>query len=173
MLNSQLPNDPPGTILVSKCLVGHPCRYDGKTKTAPRVEAFLKKIESDGLHWTPVCPEELGGLGTPRPPAHLTGGDGRKVWENGAHVTRVHDGKDVTQAFMKGARRALEMGGEHILFAILKARSPSCGSGETTIEGQRAKGDGVFTALLKKNKISVTTDENMEIPRGICGEDGE
>jgi uncharacterized protein YbbK (DUF523 family) len=65
------------------------------------------------------------------------------------------------------------MGGEHILCAILKARSPSCGSGETTIEGKRTRGDGVFTALLKKNRVHVTTDENMELPRSIGVDDGE
>jgi uncharacterized protein YbbK (DUF523 family) len=173
MLNSRPPSDQPGTILVSKCLVGHPCRYDGKTKSAPQVKAFLKRVESQGLQWTPVCPEELGGLGTPRPAAHLLGGDGNEVWQNRARVTRVEDGGDVTQAFMTGAQRALDMGGEHILCAILKARSPSCGSGETTIEGKRTRGDGVFTALLKKNRVHVTTDENMELPRSIGVDDGE
>jgi uncharacterized protein YbbK (DUF523 family) len=108
----------------------------------------------------PVCPEESGGLPTPRPPAEIVGGDGNDVLDGTAKVM-TDDGTDVTEAFLKGAHHALEAaqsnGATHV---ILKARSPSCGCGDIydgTFSGTLTSGDGVTTALLKRHGIIVTT----------------
>ena len=131
------------TILVSACLLGCPCRYDGKSKPNDGVLALME-------HHTliPVCPEQMGGLATPRPPAERKG-DG---------VFTEND-TDVTAQYRRGAEEALRLARLYgCTCAILKERSPSCGSGEiydglfsrTLIEG-----DGVTAALLKQNGIVV------------------
>ncbi|MFM7201280.1 MAG: DUF523 domain-containing protein [Myxococcota bacterium] len=140
-------------VLVSACLTGLACRYDGRSKPSPRLEALL-----GGRQMIPVCPEELGELGTPRPPATLSGGDGHEVWAGRAEVVRVEDGASLTAAFITGAERAYANASDASA-AILKARSPSCGCGETEIDGAKRPGDGVFAALLKTQGIPVFTDE--------------
>jgi uncharacterized protein YbbK (DUF523 family) len=101
-------------ILISACLLRVPCRYDGKAIPYPKIEALKEKYEL-----IPVCPEELGGLSTPRPPAEIRGD---RV------ITR--QGKDVTDAFMIGARKTLEIAQEQkVICAVLKEKSPSCGKG--------------------------------------------
>lgn len=108
-----------------------------------------------------VCPEELGGLGTPRPAAWLTGGSGDAVLAGAARVVRADDGADVTDAFRTGAARAAafaDAGPGDV--AILKARSPSCGCGATWIDGEVRPGDGVFAALLRARGVRVGTDED-------------
>ena len=108
-----------------------------------------------------VCPEEDGGLGTPRPPAEIVGGDGADVLEGRARVM-TRGGRDVTAEYVAGARIALDAaraaGAET---AILKARSPSCGKG-SIYDGSFTRtvkdGDGVTAALLKAHGIQVLTD---------------
>ena len=107
-----------------------------------------------------VCPEELGGLGTPRPAAELRGGDGAAVWKGQARVQRVEDGQDVSAAFLRGAERAAQLG-EGAVEAVLKARSPSCGCGVTEIDGEKRPGDGVFAALLRARGLRLRTDEEL------------
>ena len=111
-------------ILVSACLLGASCRYDGASKGDPRLEA----LRAQGHTLVPVCPEVLGGLPTPRPPAELQK-DGRVV---------NREGVDVTAEYRAGAERALKIARAHgCTCGVLKERSPSCGSGQVY--------DGTFT----------------------------
>lgn len=107
-----------------------------------------------------VCPEVAGGLGTPRRPAEIVGGDGRDVLDGRAGV--VDDaGADVTEAFVAGARRALELARRSgATIAVLTDKSPSCGPGEIydgTFSGTRRTGIGVTAALLARHGIDVRT----------------
>ncbi|MCO4762672.1 MAG: DUF523 domain-containing protein [Myxococcales bacterium] len=145
--------------LVSACLLGQACRYDGGSKPDAAVAQRAAQLRQAGLTITLVCPEELGGLGTPRPAAELRGGDGAAIWRGEAAVQRVGDDGDVTAAFIRGAELAL--GGRSVSSAILKARSPSCGAGRTHIDGQVRDGDGVFAALLRKNGVTIVTEDDL------------
>lgn len=138
-------------ILVSACLLGLPCRYDGSGKA---VKAILALAERHDL--VPVCPEQLGGLPTPRPPAEI---GGKSV------VTR--DGQDVTAPFARGAAMALDIarlcGCTH---AILKQRSPSCGSAQVydgSFSGTLRQGEGVTAALLRQNGICVVDENGVDL----------
>jgi len=146
--------------LISACLLGQNCRYDGASKPAAAVIAQVAIWQAAGDQVVAVCPEELGGLGTPRPAAELRGGDGHAVLAAAARVERVGDGGDVTAAFAAGARAAAAQAPE-ALSAVLKANSPSCGCGRTEIDGQRRLGDGVFAALLRQRGVAVKTDEDF------------
>jgi len=136
-------------ILVSACLLGINCKYDG---TSNKNEKILKLAKDYIL--IPACPEILGGLPIPREPAERKG---KKV------ITK--SGKDVTKHFEKGAREVLKICEIlKIKKAILKQKSPSCGCGKIydgTFSGRLIKGDGVTTKLLKKNKIKVFTEEDF------------
>lgn len=149
-----------GVCVVSACLLGRACRYDGASKPSPAVADALDRWRAAGGTVIAVCPEELGDLGTPRPPADLRGGDGADVLAGHATVQRVDDDHDVTAAFVGGARRALALAGAPER-AILKARSPSCGVGATSIDGAVRPGDGVFAALLRGRGVPLTTDEDL------------
>ncbi len=132
-------------IIVSACLAGYRCRYDGKIIPDEEIVALVKE---DGA--IPVCPEMMGGLPCPRVPAERTK-DGLRV------VTR--EGKDVTEAFTCGAFEALRMAKLYGCDrAILKAKSPSCGCGQIydgTFSGTLRSGDGVTAELFKENGITV------------------
>jgi len=138
-----------GTVLVSACLAGEACRYDGSASP----HAVVLDLLARGLA-VPVCPEVLGGLPTPREPMELR--DGRVLGRSGL---------DRTEAFAAGARRALEICRKHgCASAILKARSPSCGCGSVydgRFDGRLVPGDGVFAALLKVGGVSVRTEEDL------------
>ena len=142
-------------VVISACLLGVRCRYDGG---ASRNEAAIKQSEMDEL--IPVCPEEAGGLSTPRPPAEIVGGNGDDVLNGKAKVVTV-DGTDVTDAYLKGAHHTLQVAQSHgATQVILKARSPSCGCGaiyDGTFSGTLTSGDGVTTALLKRHGIIVVS----------------
>ena len=138
----------PSPILVSACLLGVPCRYDGAGVADARVLALTEKH-----HLIPVCPEQLGGLPTPRPPAER-------------HDTRVltRDERDFTAAFARGAEETLRLAK---LFscriAILKANSPSCGSGQIydgCFCGRLVPGDGMTAALLKQDGLTVLSEKD-------------
>lgn len=137
-------------IIVSGCLLGIDCRYKGDSKTNEKILSLARKHTL-----ICVCPEQMGGLVTPRPPAEQK--DGKVITE---------DGTDVTAQYTKGADAVLRMALlNHADFAILKARSPSCGSGivyDGTFTGTRVPGDGVCAALLKKNGIPVYTEEELD-----------
>jgi uncharacterized protein YbbK (DUF523 family) len=135
-------------ILCSACLLGLTCRYDGKSKPNEKIIKLLKKETV-----IPVCPEQLGGLPTPREPSEQTGS---KV------ITK--SGRDVTSNYKRGAKEVLIIAKLYqVKKAILKQRSPSCGSGhiyDGTFTGTVTKGDGITTRLLKKNGIKVVADED-------------
>ncbi|MEE4314660.1 MAG: DUF523 domain-containing protein [Desulfofustis sp.] len=123
-------------VLVSACLTGLRTRYDGRSKTST---TCLQRLE--GAIWLPVCPEQLGGLPTPRCAANLIGGDGADVLRGRAAVICT-DGNDVTHQFIIGAEQVLAIARSQPVSSIyLKARSPSCGI--STL--------GVTAALLAEN----------------------
>lgn len=140
-------------ILISACLLGVNCRYDGGNS---RNDDTIKNHQNEEL--IPVCPEEAGGLSTPRPAVEIVGGDGNDVLDGKAKVLTA-DGDDKTDEFLKGARHALELAqSQGATSVILKARSPSCGCGniyDGTFTGNLTSGDGVTTALLKRHGIEV------------------
>jgi uncharacterized protein YbbK (DUF523 family) len=135
--------------LCSACLLGINCRYDGKI--IPNKEV-IKLAKREIL--IPVCPEQLGGLSTPREPSE----------QNGGRVITI-SGVDVTRNFLKGAEQVLILAQIYgIKEAILKQKSPSCGCGriyDGTFSNRLIQGDGVTTILLKKNKIKVMTEQNL------------
>jgi len=147
-------------LLVSACLLGQRCRYDGQSKESPSVSRLIEGWTAAGGKVVGVCPEELGGLPTPRPAADLRGGDGHRVLDGVATVRRVEGNLDVTDAFVRGASRALEQARSAGL-AVLKARSPSCGVGQTQIDGALRPGDGVFAALLRRRGVELRTEEDV------------
>jgi uncharacterized protein YbbK (DUF523 family) len=136
-------------ILVSACLLGLKTRYDGEAAPSPRVIALCRERS-----FLAVCPEQLGGLSTPRDPSDLVGGGGEAVLRGAARVLSRPEGKDVTAAFLRGAREAaalVEAFG--IREAYLKTRSPSCGVGGASVPGGTVLGDGVLAALLASLEI--------------------
>ncbi|AUY54148.1 DUF523 domain-containing protein [Streptomyces sp. CB01881] len=144
-------------VLVSACLAGVPCRYDGRAKTS---EAAVGLVE-DGRAVV-VCPEVAGGLATPRPAAEIVGGDGADVLDGRARVVDA-TGADCTEAFLDGARQALaaaEAAGARR--ALLMARSPSCGCGQVydgSFDRTLRAGDGVTAALLRRAGVVVTAGQ--------------
>jgi len=135
--------------LVSACLAGIPCRYDGQAKPCQKVIDLVKEGKA-----IPVCPEQLAGMSTPRLPAE----------QLGARII-AKDGTDVTSQYQRGAREALRIA----LIAkcdkaILKSNSPSCGCGKVydgTFSGTLVDGNGVFARLLKDNDIDVVTENGV------------
>jgi uncharacterized protein YbbK (DUF523 family) len=154
------PENPGPFLLVSACLVGIPCQYDGGGCPCDQLQALA--TQGDVL---PICPEVVGGLPTPRPSAEIQGGDGGDVLEGQAQVVNS-EGKDVTAEFLAGAQKALHVAQRWgIKEAVLKARSPSCGVGQIydgRFSGRLVEGDGVTTALLKREGIVVRSEETME-----------
>ena len=138
-------------ILVSACLLGIGCRYDGKHKANPEV---LKLRERYNL--IPVCPEIFGGLPTPRTPSERIG-----------DKVMMRDGTDVTENYERGAREALELCRIYnIKTAVLKERSPSCGKGEIydgSFSGSLTNRDGVCAELLEKEGIRVLGESEINI----------
>lgn len=143
-------------FIVSACLAGFPCRYDGKAQTDPAVQELVRSGKA-----RPVCPECLGGLPTPRMSAEIADGSGEDVLAGNARVIARsgNDEKDVTEAFVNGAEKALSIAKRcGASKAILKANSPSCGCGmiyDGTFSGRKKKGNGVAAALLLSNGIDV------------------
>ncbi len=144
-------------ILVSGCLVGMLCRYDGN---ASESNARLKKMVEDG-EAIPVCPEQLGGLSTPRPIQEIQGGEGIDVINGKARVVNAK-GEDVTKQFISGAGHVLAIAEDNnISEAVFRSKSPACGCGriyDGTFRSRLKEGDGVATALLKRHGIKVMTE---------------
>ena len=145
--------------LVSRCLTGVNCKYDGGNNRNGHVIEFCRTHKV-----CTVCPEGESGLGCPRAPTEYEpGGTGRIVDK---------EGKDVTEEFLRGSRIALEKAlkaaedaGEEIEGAILKAKSPSCGSGriyDGTFTGTLTDGDGCFTKMLKEMGIDVISEKELQ-----------
>lgn len=137
-------------ILVSACLLGMKCRYDG---TGIEMEELKTAFPEDNL--IPVCPEVLGGLPIPRTPAERIGDN---------IITKV--GTDVTKEYMQGAKEVLKLAKDwNCSLAILKERSPSCGSGKIydgTFTGKLIDGNGVTAELLLKNDIKVKGETSFQ-----------
>jgi uncharacterized protein YbbK (DUF523 family) len=142
--------------LVSACLVGADCRYDGKNSRSERVLEFLADRE-----YIALCPEELGGLPTPRAPSSFIGGTGEAVLTGKANLIDA-DRVERTAEFIEGAEKALDVIREYgITHAILKERSPSCGVREVYLDGKRVEGMGVTAALLVRESVVVVSDEEI------------
>ncbi len=142
--------------LVSACLLGMRCRYDGESKPSA---SLLARLRSRDLLPIPICPEQMGGLPTPRVPNEIRGGDGGDVLDGKARVLDT-DGVDRTAAFIAGAREALRLARLlGIGVAYLKTGSPSCGCGFIKCEGRLVEGDGVTAALLKRHGLKVVAVE--------------
>ncbi len=157
-------------ILVSACLLGERCRYDGRDALAPWVERL-----KDEAVLVPVCPEVLGGLGVPRDPCEIAGGAGADVWDGAARVV-TQSGADRTRAFMDGAKAALAAGrAAGAGYAIVKSNSPACGLGtiyDGTFGGKNARGNGVFAELLLREGVRVVVrywSEGKRMEEKQCG----
>ena len=152
-----------GIFIVSACLLGENCKYSGGNNRNQAVIDFLSDKE-----FVPVCPEVLGGLETPRAPSEYANDGSDRIINT--------DGVDVTTNFELGAKRSLEIAREKaregagefvgkIEGAILKGKSPSCGSNKIydgTFSGKLMEGDGCFVRLLKKEGIKVVSEKEIE-----------
>lgn len=140
-------------VLVSACLAGVPCRYDGAAKPNARVIAMVEAGRA-----LPLCAEGLGGLPTPRTPAEIRGGEGADVLAGRARVVDAA-GVDVTGAFLAGARRVAEEAERlGVSRALLCEKSPSCGAGliyDGSFSGRLVAGRGVLAALLSERGLKV------------------
>ncbi len=158
-------------VLVSACLAGVPCRYDGGALPDTEVVALVAAGRA-----VAVCPEVAAGMPTPRGAAEIVGGDGYDVLDRRARVLTV-DGEDCTEAFRHGAElvtgEATALG---VRTAVLQARSPSCGAGaihDGRFAGRVVPGDGVLAAALLRAGVSVESRRGLPTPPGVRGETGE
>ena len=137
-------------ILVSACLLGINCKYNGNNNLNEKVLDYIKDKEV-----IPVCPEIMGGLSTPRPPSEIIG---NKVFNN--------QNQDVTKEYEKGAEETLKLAKLfNVKKALLKAKSPSCGKGyiyDGTFSSTLIEGNGITTKLLIENGIEVITEKDLE-----------
>jgi len=137
-------------LLISACLLGAACRYDGKRKPMDHLDALMERY-----HLIPVCPEQLGGLATPRTPAERVG-----------NRVLTADGADVTNAYVSGAEEVLRLAAQFgCKKALLKERSPSCGHGEIydgTFSRTLIAGSGVAAQLLTEHGITVWGERQWE-----------
>lgn len=136
-------------LLISACLLGEPCKYDGKDNLTEGIEGLRSRYRL-----LPLCPEVEGGLSVPRPPAER---------KEGAVITS--EGKDVTAHFQRGAQRALSIAREfHCTKAVLKKRSPSCGYGEIydgSFSHRVVSGNGMTGELLSRHGIAIYNEDNF------------
>jgi uncharacterized protein YbbK (DUF523 family) len=146
-------------ILVSSCLAGLEVRYNGTHSLDNR----LSKLVGENKAVT-ICPELLGGFSTPREPAEIIGGDGEDVLDGKAKVVEK-SGKDVTELYIKGAYATLEKAKRiNAAIVVLKESSPSCGSSNIyngEFKGKKMIGNGVTSALLKRNGFRVISEEQV------------
>jgi len=137
-------------VLISACLLGVRCRYDGKGNGMQRLEELMQLAQL-----VPVCPEILGGLETPRVPCER---------RNGRVYNR--DGADKTAAFERGAQEALRIGEIFgARYALLKQRSPSCGTREIydgSFSGARIPGEGVAAQLLRQHGYAAFGEDQVD-----------
>ena len=138
-------------IIVSACLLGRPCRYDGRSKPCDKVISLKERGDIEIIE---ICPEQLGGLPTPREPSEI---QGDKV------ISRI--GCDVTEAYERGAKEALKIALENgCSYAILKSRSPSCspsGIYDGSFSGKVMGGMGITARLFKENGIKVVSEDEL------------
>ena len=136
-------------VLVSACLIGENCKYDGKNNYSEKLMEFLKDKE-----YVAVCPEMLGGLKAPRIPCEIVNG-----------VVMNKAGENVDKEFRLGAAKALDIAKrEQIDLAVLQQRSPTCGAGiiyDGTFSGNKIPGNGVFAQLLIDNGFEVIREDQL------------
>lgn len=141
--------------LVSACLVGINCRYDAKNSKNDWITELVNQGKA-----IPVCPEQLAGLPTPRNCCEICS------YDDGDRKVISNDGRDLTQEFILGAEKTLEIAkNNNIKSAILKSKSPSCGCGliyDGTFTGQLIEGNGLTTELLLQNGIKVITEKDLD-----------
>ncbi|TQR42639.1 DUF523 domain-containing protein [Paenibacillus popilliae] len=146
-------------ILVSSCLAGLEVRYNG----THCLDTKILQLSEENQVIT-VCPELLGGFQTPREPAEIVGGSGEDVLDGEARVIEK-SGRDVTEQYIKGAYATLRIAQEvSATLVILKEFSPSCGSSviyNGEFIGKKIVGNGVTTALLKRNGIQVVSEDRL------------
>ncbi len=143
-------------VLISACLLGKNCRYNGGHSKSTELEEI-------DVEWIPVCPEESGGLGTPRPSAEMQ--ENAETILNGKGKIITNKGKNVTSEFIQGAEKSLQLGLEaEVKFAVLKSKSPSCGIGKI-YDGSFTKslkiGNGIFAHLCHKNDIACISSDSI------------
>lgn len=141
----------PIPILISACLLGDKVKYSGSHNLTPPLLSLLERYPTKLI---PICPEVMGGLTTPRPPAEKIG---EKVM--------TIQGVDVSNAFNQGANLALKQALQHqIAFAILKEKSPSCGSQQIyngSFNGTLINGEGITTHKLKNYGFTVFSEQQL------------
>jgi uncharacterized protein YbbK (DUF523 family) len=147
-------------IVISACLVGVKCRYNGQDSENENV------VEKFGnQEYVLICPEQMGGLPTPRPAVEIVEGDGEDVLDGRARVVTA-DGEDKTDAMLQGAHHALAVAKQHgATCAVLKSKSPSCGCGriyDGTFSGNMKAGDGVTAALFRRHGIDILVEDDLE-----------
>ncbi|MBU0605562.1 MAG: DUF523 domain-containing protein [Candidatus Omnitrophica bacterium] len=145
-------------FIVSACLAGLNCTYNGKNKLKPRIRELIKKGVA-----VAVCPEVLGGSSVPRERCEISGGDGGQVLAKKAAVKTL-SGKDITATMVLGAKKTLAIAKRlGIKRAILKSNSPSCGYGmiyDGTFKDKLKKGNGVTAALLLRYSIKIYNEKD-------------
>ncbi len=144
--------------VISACLLGIPCRFNGKGK--PKEEAIKEFLKGQAI---PICPEIVAGEKTPRSACEIVGGDGFDVI-NGKAKVKGKDGNDYTDSYLNGAKIVMNelVKGKNIKKAILKKGSPSCGCGcifDGTFSDKEKEGCGVFTAMILKYNKDIETKE--------------
>ncbi len=146
--------------IVSACLLGIKCAWDGKDRY--RNKKVIELLRKETL--IPLCPEQLGGLVTPREFQEIEKGSGDNVLDGKSRV-KNRIGQDVTRQFIGGAKEALKIAKQYnIKEFIAKSRSPSCGCGsiyDGSFSKRLIKGDGVTVALFKRNGIKVISENNI------------
>jgi len=147
-------------IIVSACLAGINCNYKGESKPNQKVIELIKKGKA-----IPICPEQLGGLTTPRSGARILTGIGEEVLDKKSKII-TDNNVDVTEQYIKGAQETLRIVKNfNVTVVVLKQGSPSCGHGHTQgglNSRELVTGNGVTVALLKRNGIKVYSEEDLE-----------
>ena len=137
-------------IMVSACLLGENCKYNGGNNLSDKVTRFI-----EGHEVIPVCPEVMGGLPTPRVPSEIVNG-----------VVTMADGRNVDTEFRKGAQIGLQLAKENeVDLVILQSRSPSCGVKQIydgTFSGNKIDGQGIFARLLTENGFRIVDVEDLD-----------
>ena len=146
-------------IIVSACLCGDNCKYNGGNNANEKVKDFIK-----GKEVMYVCPEQMGGLSTPRNPSEIVGSAKGILYGEDKIIS--NKGVDVSREFISGARKVLEIAKKNkVNLAILKAKSPSCGKGfvyDGTFTGNKIIGNGITAQILMDNGVKVINEEELE-----------
>lgn len=136
-------------ILVSSCLLGKNCKYNGGNNNCEDIKKLSSKY-----NLIEICPEVMGGLPTPRYPSEII---------NDKVINKI--GEDVTEKFILGAKLSLDLTKQYnVKYAILKENSPSCGYGciyDGTFSGNKIKGNGITADLLYKNGVVILNEKNF------------